>query len=104
MLRAVATYQPYRSALLSTARVRELSVLRPRRALADIAWCWIVILAAWIVAAVWTQWWVVALMVVVIGTRFYGLFIIGHDAMHRRLMPGRAANDLVADLAIFGPI
>jgi fatty acid desaturase len=32
------------------------------------------------------------------GTRVYALFIIGHEAMHRRLLPGRARNDLVADL------
>lgn len=100
----MSTYQPYRSTLLSTARVRELSELRPGRALRDIALCWATILATWAAVAVWTRWWVVALAIPVIGTRFYALFIIGHDAMHRRLMHGRARNDLVADLFIFGPI
>jgi fatty acid desaturase len=100
----MATYQPYRSVLLPTARVRELSQLRQRRALLDIAWCWAMIVTAWTVAAIWTQWWVVALVVPVVGSRFYALFIIGHDAMHRRLMAVRRSNDLVADLLIFGPI
>jgi fatty acid desaturase len=100
----MATYQPYRSTLLTTERVRELSRLRPERALADIACCWLLILAAWAAVAVWTEPWAVLLAIPVVGTRFYALFIIGHDAMHRRLMRGRASNDLVADLLIFGPI
>jgi fatty acid desaturase len=100
----MSTYQPYRSELLPTARVRELSVLRPQRALLDITWSWIIILAAWTAAAVWTEWWIVAVAIPVVGTRYYALFIIGHDAMHRRLLPGSAQNDLIADLLIFGPI
>src|SRR3954454_11401820 len=100
----MATYQPYRSTLISPARVRELSRLKPRRAMLDIAGCWLAILAAWTAVAVWTNAWVVLLAIPVIGTRFYALFVIGHDAMHRRLMRDRAHNDLVADLLIFGPI
>ncbi len=70
----------------------------------DMAWCWAGILAAFTVAALWTHPWVVALAIPIVGTRFYALFIIGHDGMHRRLWPSAKLNDLVADLFIFAPI
>ena len=97
------SYLPYRT-LLPTTRVRELSVLRPRRVFVDCALAWAGILAAWAAAAIWTEWWVVALAFPVVGTRFYALFIIGHDGMHRRLLKGRRANDLLNDLVCLGPI
>jgi fatty acid desaturase len=97
-------YSRYRSQLLSQQRVRELSQLRPARAMRDIALCWLEILAAWIAVALYPQWWVVALAIIVVGTRYYALFIIGHDGMHRRLMNNIRQNDLVADLFVFAPI
>jgi fatty acid desaturase len=59
---------------------------------------------AWTAVAVWTEWWVVALALPVIGARYYALFIIGHDGMHRRLFPARATNDWWNDLFCLGPI
>lgn len=97
------SYLPYRN-LLPIERVRTLSRLRPRRMMLDAAGCWAGILAAWTAVAIWPKPWVVALAFVVIGTRFYGLFIIGHDGMHRRLLTKRGANDLFNDLVCFGPI
>jgi fatty acid desaturase len=96
-------YLPYKT-LLPPARVRELSRLRPGRAVADALLSWAAILAAWTAVAIWTEWWVAATAAVVVGTRFYALFIIGHDGMHRRLFPRRRANDLFNDLVCFGPI
>jgi fatty acid desaturase len=98
------TYEPYRSGLLSPQRVSELSRLRPWRAVADALVCWICIAAAWLAVARWPHWWVVLLALPVVGTRYYALFILGHDGLHRRLLPGRRANDLFNDLVILGPI
>jgi fatty acid desaturase len=55
-------------------------------------------------AAASTTWWTLALAAIVVGTRYYWLFIIGHDGLHRRLFPSRTVNDLVADALIFAPI
>jgi fatty acid desaturase len=96
-------YVPYRS-LVPIERVRELSRLRPARAVRDATLCWAAILAAWTVAAVWTRWWTVAIAAVVVGSRYYALFIIGHDGMHRRLIPGRKVNDLFNDVVCLGPL
>lgn len=85
-------------------RVRELSVLNPLRPVLDTIWMWTGILAAWVLVAWHPAWWTVALAIPVIGTRFYGLFIIGHDGMHRRIFNRTATNDLFCDLFILGPI
>jgi len=97
-------YQPYRSTLLSPERVRELSTLRPAIAVRDAVLCWVLIVGAWALAAWSGAWWMHVVAAVVVGTRYYGLFIIGHDGLHRRVFPSRGANDLFTDLAIFGPI
>lgn len=97
-------YRPWRDVLLPPARVRELSVLRPARVVADVVGCWLVILAAWGAAVAWPLAGVVLLAVPVIGCRYYALFIIGHDGLHRRLLPRQRANDLFADLLVFGPL
>jgi len=62
------------------------------------------IVLAWVFVAVSPSWWRVVIAVPVIGTQFYGLFILGHDAMHRRLFRNRIDNDNYADLLIYGPI
>jgi fatty acid desaturase len=97
-------YLPYRQVLLTPARVKELSRLRPGRVVLDVLLAWAVIVAAWTAAALYTRWWTLLLAAVVVGTRYYALFIIGHDGLHRRLLPGRQANDLFCDLLVLGPI
>lgn len=97
-------YQPYRSRLLTPERVRELSTLRPDIAVRDALLCWAVILGAWALAAINGAWWMHAIAIVLVGSRYYALFIIGHDGLHRRVFAARATNDLFTDLAIFGPI
>lgn len=97
-------YLPYRKRLLSASQVREFSRLRPGRVVLDTFVCWGVIIAAWLAVARWTEWWAVALAMPLIGARYYALFIIGHDGMHRRLFPNRSANDLWNDVFCLGPI
>ncbi len=96
-------YAPYRGRLLPNERVRELSRLRPARAIIDALGCWLVIGAAWAAVALGSPWWTL-LAVPVIGTRFYALFIIGHDGLHRRVFNESRWNDLFCDLVIFAPI
>ena len=86
-------YEAYRSTLLSPEQVREFSRLRPGRAGGDVAFCWLTILAAWALVAVHPSWWTILLAIPVIGSRYYALFIIGHDGLHRRLFPTRDRND-----------
>jgi fatty acid desaturase len=97
-------YSRYRRSLLPPERVRELSRRRPRRVIRDTTICWAIVLAAWFGAAAIGTWWALAVAVVLVGTRFYALFIIGHDGLHRRLFDTTARNDLFADLLVFGPI
>ena len=97
-------YEEYRKQLLSPVRVRELSQLQPWRVVRDTLWYWSWIFAAWTSVALWPQWWVVALAVVVIGMRYYALLIIAHDAIHRRLFRDVRWNDNFADLFIFGAV
>jgi fatty acid desaturase len=97
-------YQPYRQQMLSPARVKELSQLRPARVVRDVVVSWALIAGAWAFAA-----WVrtplaIAFACVIVGTRYYALFIIGHDGLHRRLFPDRSTNDLFCDLFVLGPI
>lgn len=101
---AADPYHPYRSTLLSPERVRALSQLRPWVAVRDAVFCWALILGAWTVAALDGRWWVLAIAAVIVGTRYYGLFIIGHDGLHRRIFPSQRANDRFTDLFILGPI
>jgi fatty acid desaturase len=97
-------YHPFRRTLLTPEQVRALSALRPARVVADTLWCWLWIVGAWTAVAMWTHWWVVALAIPVIGTRYYALFIIGHDGLHRRLFPQRERNDLFNDVCILGAL
>jgi fatty acid desaturase len=71
-----------------------LSARSPWRGLALVAHCWLVIGAAVVIGVTWPP--MVPLMVVVIGNRQLGLFILMHDAAHGLLHPNRAVNDWVA--------
>lgn len=97
-------YQPHRRTLLSAARVKELSALQPARAMTDIAFCWTWIAAAFCLVAIHPAPWTVLAAIPVIGNRYYALFIIGHDGMHRRLFPNIKRNDWWTDLLVFAPI
>jgi fatty acid desaturase len=99
-----SAYLPYRKALLPAERVKKLSALRPARAVADIAVCWAWILAAFALVAIHPAWWTVLISIPVIGNRYYALFIIGHDGMHRRLFQALKRNDFWTDALVFAPI
>jgi len=97
-------YARYRGTLLSPERVRALSRLRPGVAVRDATVAWACIIGAWTVAAHVTTWPVVLLAAFVVGNRYYALFIIGHDGLHRRIFPSLRANDLFNDLVVLGPL
>ena len=94
----------YRRTLLKPERVRALSQRRPARVVRDTALCWAVIIAAWAGAAWINTWWAIVLAIVIVGNRYYSLFIIGHDGMHRRLFDDMGRNDLFTDVFVLGPI
>lgn len=90
--------------LLPRERVQALSRVTIARPIFDTARCWAMMVGAWVWAAHQPVWWVVAIAAVVVGNRYYALFILGHDALHRRLLPDRVWNDRFADALIFAPI
>ena len=97
-------YSQYRRTLLSPERVRALSRLSSGRVVLDTVLCWLAIGLSWAAVARWPHWWVVAIAIPIIGARYYALFIIGHDGMHRRLFANRRLNDLWNDVFCLGPV
>jgi fatty acid desaturase len=96
--------RPYRKLLLSPEKVREFSRLRPATAILDTICCWVTIAAAWALVAIRPEWWTLLIAIPVVGTRYYALFIIGHDGLHRRLFHNLRRNDFFNDLFVLGPI
>jgi fatty acid desaturase len=97
-------YRPYRASLLSREQLRALTQLRPAIAVKDTVIGWLWILAAWVTVALHPSWLVVAIAVVVVGTSYYALLIVGHDGLHRRLFESAERSDFWNDLFIMGPI
>ncbi|MEI9939917.1 MAG: fatty acid desaturase [Pseudomonadota bacterium] len=97
-------YLELRRSLLPPERVRELSQLRPWRVAVDAAFCWALIVAAWVMVALEPTWWSVLVAIPIVGTRYYALWVIGHDGLHRRLFPKARHSDLFGDLFVFAPI
>jgi fatty acid desaturase len=97
-------YFPYRPKLLNSNELRDFNELCPARAGRDTILLWLQIVAAWSAVALWPAWWTVSLAIPVVGTRYYALYIIGHDGLHRRLFRDRRTNDLWNDLLILGAI
>jgi len=78
--------------------IRDLSVLRPRKAIAAVALEWVHILAAIGVCERLRNPLVYAAAVIWIGARQHALTVLGHDAAHYRLLPNRRWNDWLANL------
>lgn len=97
-------YLDLRRSLLPPGRVRELSRRRPARVVRDTFVTWAIIVAALAAAALLQTWWADVLAAVVVGNRFYSLWIIAHDGLHRRLFDKQATNDLFCDLFALAPI
>ena len=95
-------YSPFRTVLLERAELSRLSSLRPEIPVRDTILHWIAIVAAWTTVAIMPSPFVVATAMLVIGTNFYGLYIIGHDGLHRRLFEEVRSNDLWNDILIVG--
>lgn len=93
-----------RVSLLTPARVRELSQCRPGRVVLDTAVTWATIVAVWAAAVAIGSWWAKIAAAIISGNRYYSLWIIGHDGLHRRLFQSTFANDLFNDLLVLGPI
>jgi len=98
------TYAPLRRSLLTDQELRHAQSLQPWRPALHVALLWMQILLAWVFVAYNTNLWTVFLAVPFIGTRYYALFIIGHDGLHRRLCHSVLLNDLWNDLLMLGPI
>lgn len=77
----------------SPAEWSELTQRSSWRGLWLVAHCWATIGAAMLVGALWPI--TIPLMVMVVGTRQLGLFVLMHDAAHAALHPLRKVNDWV---------
>lgn len=98
------SYDPHRFGILSREQLSGLHRLQPRIVMRDTALAWLGILLAWVAVAHWPVWYVILPAIPVIGTRYYALFIIAHDGLHRRLFDRRRHNDLWNDLLIVAPL
>jgi fatty acid desaturase len=98
------SYQPLRSEILSPEQTRLLHQHRPLIPIIDTAIDWIFIIMAWCIVALWPSVWTVLLAVPIVGSRFYGLHIIAHDGVHKRLFKNQIVNDLFCDLFVHAPI
>jgi fatty acid desaturase len=78
----------------STEEWNALSARSSWKGIALVLHCWAVIGAAMAVGVVWPL--TIPLMVMVIGNRQLGLFILMHDAAHGLLHANRAVNDRLA--------
>jgi fatty acid desaturase len=89
---------------LPAERVRELSRIEPLRAISAIAAEWALIAACIALNLRFPNPFLYAVSVAFLGARQHALSVIGHDAVHYRLLPGRRANEWVADLFLWWPI
>lgn len=95
-------YAPFRTTLLEREELSRLGKLRPQIPVCHTILHWAVIVAAWILAARMPVPAIVVPAILVIGVNFYGLYIIGHDGLHRRLFEGLRTNDFWNDVFILG--
>lgn len=98
----VQAYTPYRTSLIPREQLRQLSRLRPAIPMRDTLVHWVFILASWAAVALWPHPVTVIAAILVIGVNVYGLYIIAHDGLHRRLFDDQRHNDLWNDAMIVG--
>ncbi len=89
---------------LSPRLVKELSLLRPARAVGAIALDWLVIAGAIGLCVSLPNPVTYLVAVIVVGSRQHALGIIGHDASHFRLLPQRWLNELVGNVLLMWPL
>jgi fatty acid desaturase len=88
---------------LPPAKVKELSVLDPVRAMTATAEEWAGIIAAIALCSYFWHPLLYVIAVVFIGTRQHALLIMGHDASHYRYLPTRWQNELFSNLFLMWP-
>jgi fatty acid desaturase len=91
-------------ASIDKERLRAWLQPHPWRVYRDLAFRWGAIGLAMFGAAYWQNWIAYLLAFFVIGFSQYGLFILGHDAIHYTLHLNRKVNDLLARWLIYGPL
>jgi fatty acid desaturase len=97
-------YEPYRSSLLSKTELLKFSMLQPVTAVKRTLFSWAIIIIAFVVVKAHTNWLIIFLAVLIIGTQVYSLLIIAHDGLHRRLFNTLNANDFWNDFFILGSV
>jgi fatty acid desaturase len=97
-------YYPYRDELLTKQEIKDFSKLSFPIAFFKIlqAWAYIIAIYFFLYHNPEIYWKVIAFPL--IGASYYHLFIIGHDALHRRLHDNIYLNDLVTDMFIMAPV
>jgi len=98
------TYEPYRSTVLSKEQLQQLNSLKPSLAVVHTLLNWSLIVLAWLLVSQTKEFWLILLAIPWVGIRFYALFIIAHDGLHRRIFPDRKMNDFWNDAFILGAI
>lgn len=84
--------------------VRDLSKLKPGKALFDLAIEWLGIIFA-IGIYLWAQNPIVYILAVIfIGARQHALTVLGHDAAHYRFLSNRRLNDWIANIFMQWPV
>jgi fatty acid desaturase len=88
---------------LPPAKIRELSRLRPAKAIATTLGKWALIAAAIAICATFWHPALYVFAVAIIGSCQHALLILGHDASHFRTLSVRWQNDLFANLFMMWP-
>jgi fatty acid desaturase len=88
---------------LPPEKIRELSRLKPARAIATTLGKWGLIAAAIAICASFWHPVLYVVAVLIIGSCQHALLILGHDASHYRILSGRWQNDLFANLFMMWP-
>ena len=100
----VQAYSPFRTSLITPQDLRALNEIKSWIPVLATLVHWALIVAAWTMVARWPSLATAALAFIVVGVNFYGLFIIMHDGLHRRLFRSVALNDLWNDLTMTASI
>jgi fatty acid desaturase len=69
-----------------------------------LAFDWLVIIGAIVLALLFPSWWLYSIVVIVIGSRQNALGVLGHDGAHGHGVQSLWLNDLLTNLFCFWPI
>lgn len=92
---------------LSAEQVRALASLRPADRIGNFAYLaktWAVIIAAAVVAGVWTHWWTILLAFLAISTQQQALLNIEHDCIHSSFTRDKARDAVIGIFAAASPV